>query len=78
MTTIFTKCSTIKCTTKELYDFHMDTNNIKYITPLDTKVEIVDISIPLKKGSIIKIKATKFFILSNLFNMSLNHINLNR
>jgi ligand-binding SRPBCC domain-containing protein len=40
----------------------MDTTNIKQITPPDTNVEILDISLPLHKGSVVKIKATKFFI----------------
>jgi len=60
--TTFSKSIYIETSLKALYDFHLDTNNIKKITPPDTKVEILEIDPPLKKGSIVKLRATKFFI----------------
>ncbi|WP_262363676.1 hypothetical protein [Aliarcobacter cryaerophilus] len=39
---IFEKITLIDCTAKDLFDFHLDTNNIKLITPKHTKVELLD------------------------------------
>ena len=38
----FEKTTLIDCSAKELFDFHLDTNNIKLITPKHTKVELKD------------------------------------
>ena len=38
----FEKTTLIDCSAKELFDFHLDTNNIKLITPKHTKVELLD------------------------------------
>lgn len=46
----------------DLFAFHLDTNNVVKITPPDTKVEILELEPPLKEGSRVVLKATKFFI----------------
>jgi ligand-binding SRPBCC domain-containing protein len=57
-----TKSSIIKCNQEDLYQFHMDSNNISNITPKDTKVELIDDDGQTYEGKIVKIKTTKFFI----------------
>jgi ligand-binding SRPBCC domain-containing protein len=52
----------INCTQEELFDFHLDSNNITKITPPDTKVELLSEDISSYEGKIVKIKTTKFFI----------------
>jgi ligand-binding SRPBCC domain-containing protein len=52
----------IECTREELFNFHLDSNNIKKITPADTKVELMDDDGKSYEGKIVKIKTTKFFI----------------
>ena len=37
----FIKSSYINCDIKSLFDFHLNTNNLKFITPNDTKVELL-------------------------------------
>lgn len=61
-TTIFEQCTTIRCDITELYAFHLDTNNIRSITPPDTTIEILEIDPPLQQGSTVKLRATKFLI----------------
>lgn len=43
--------SQLPCSTKTLFDFHADTNNLPLITPEDTKVEIIKLETPLKAGN---------------------------
>ncbi len=50
------------CSQKELFDFHLDTKNLKQITPKDTKVEILNENFTPKQGEILKLKTTKHFI----------------
>lgn len=52
----------INCTVEELFDFHLDTNNIKLITPKHTKVELIDDEGKTYEGKIIKLKTTRSFI----------------
>ncbi|MBS9782305.1 MAG: SRPBCC family protein [Arcobacter sp.] len=59
----YKKVSLIKnCSQKELFDFHLDTNNLKLITPKDTKVELLTKNFIAKEGAILKIKTVKHFI----------------
>lgn len=50
----------IHCNTKELFEFHADTNNLPLITPPDTKVDILEMQTPLKKGNRAKLKIRKW------------------
>ncbi len=58
----FTQTSLINCTLEELFDFHLDTNNIKLITPIHTKVELIDYEKATFEGKIIKLKTTRAFV----------------
>lgn len=58
----FTQTSLINCTLEELFDFHLDTNNIKLITPSHTKVELIDYEETTFEGKIIKLKTTRAFV----------------
>ena len=60
--TTFTKATLIDCTLEELFDFHLDTNNIKLITPTHTKVELIDYEDATYAGKIIKLKTTRALI----------------
>jgi len=40
-----TKTTFINCQLDELFDFHMNVNNIKKITPKNIKVELLDFDI---------------------------------
>ena len=61
----FIKSSYINCDTKSLFDFHLDTNNLTYITPPDTKVELLTKDFKPIESQILKIKSTKYFIPMN-------------
>jgi len=58
----FTQTSLINCTLEELFDFHLDTNNIKLITPSHTKVELIDYEEGTFEGKIIKLKTTRAWV----------------
>jgi len=58
----FTQTSFINCTLEELFDFHLDTNNIKLITPSHTKVELIDYEETTFEGKIIKLKTTRAWV----------------
>lgn len=58
----FEKSSLINCDIQKLFDFHLDMNNLKTITPLDTKVELVNKDFIPHEGGIAKIKTVKNFI----------------
>ncbi|MEA3352984.1 MAG: SRPBCC family protein [Campylobacterota bacterium] len=57
-----TKTSLINCTLEELFEFHLDSENITKITPKDTKVELLNEDTTTYEGKIVKIKTVKFFI----------------
>lgn len=56
------KTTYINCTLEELFNFHMDTTNIKKITPPNIKIEILDDDTKTYEGKVVNIKTTKFFI----------------
>ncbi len=58
----FTQTSLINCTLEDLFDFHLDTNNIKLITPSHTKVELIDYEETTFEGKIIKLKTTRAWV----------------
>lgn len=57
-----TQTTLINCTLEELFNFHLDTNNIKLITPKHTKVELVDYEEGTYEGKIVKLKTTRAFV----------------
>ena len=61
----FIKSSYINCDIKSLFDFHLDTNNLTFITPKDTKVELLTKDFKPQVGQILKIKSIKYFIPMN-------------
>lgn len=52
----------INCSAEALFDFHLDSNNIKKITPTDTKVELLSEDTKTYEGKIVSIKTSKYFI----------------
>lgn len=58
----FEKSTIINCDIEDLYEFHLDLNNLKRITSSDIKVELLSENIKPKLNSKIKIKVYKFFI----------------
>lgn len=58
----FEKISLIKCDIEDLFDFHLDVNNLKNITPKDTKVELLSKDFVPVEGKVLRIKTTKYFI----------------
>lgn len=59
---VFEKSTLIKCSQEELFDFHLDVNNLTKITPPDIDVELLTPSFTPKEGETMKIKSTKHFI----------------
>ena len=52
----------IKCTQEELFNFHLDSNNITKITPTNIKVELLSTDTKTYEGKVVSIKTTKLFI----------------
>ena len=52
----------INSTLEALFDFHLDTNNIKLITPNHTQVELIDYEEGTYEGKIIKLKTIRAMI----------------
>jgi ligand-binding SRPBCC domain-containing protein len=52
----------IDCTIEELFDFHLDSNNITKITPKNIKVDILNDDTYTYEGKILKLEITKFLI----------------
>ena len=58
----FEKTSFINCDIEKLFAFHLDMKNLKAITPLDTKVELLNKDFIPKEGAVLKIRTVKNFI----------------
>lgn len=58
----FEKISFVNCTIDELFEFHLNMNNLKAITPLDTSVELINKDFIPHEGGVIKIRTVKHFI----------------
>jgi ligand-binding SRPBCC domain-containing protein len=58
----YEKTSLIACNIEELFAFHLDLNNLKAITPKDTKVTLIGELFTPKEGDILKLKTVKNFI----------------
>ncbi|TKI69435.1 SRPBCC family protein [Sulfurimonas crateris] len=59
---IFEKSSRMECDIEALFDFHLDLNNLKTITPKDTKVTLLEEMFTPKKGDILRLRSAKGFI----------------
>jgi ligand-binding SRPBCC domain-containing protein len=57
-----TKTTLINCNLDDLFNFHLDSNNITKITPENIKVELLNEDTKAYEGKIVKIKTTKMFI----------------
>lgn len=58
----FEKISFLNCDIDELFEFHLNMNNLKAITPLDTELELINKGFIPHEGGIVKIKTVKYFI----------------
>lgn len=58
----YIKASLIRCNIDELYDFHLNTENLVSITPSNMKVEILNQNFVPKQGEILKLRTIKNFI----------------
>lgn len=58
----FEKTSFISCDINELFEFHLNMNNLKAITPLDTEVELINKDFVPHEGGVVKIRTVKHFI----------------
>jgi len=58
----FEKTTFINCTIDELFEFHLNMNNLKAITPLDTDVELINKDFIPHEGGVVKIRTVKHFI----------------
>ena len=58
----FEKTSLISCSLEELFEFHLDSNNIEKITPNNIKVELISKNFVPEEGKVLKVKMTKFFL----------------
>lgn len=58
---IFEKSSFIKCSVKNLYDFHLNSSNLVKITPKDIKVTLLN-DFQATEGSLLRLKVVKNFI----------------
>jgi len=54
--------SIIACSIEELYDFHLDSNNISKITPPNIEVELLNDDGFTYEGKSVKLKTKRFFI----------------
>ena len=59
---IYEKTSLLDCKIEELFNFHTNMKNLKAITPLNTKVELVNKDFVPHEGGVLKIKTVKNFI----------------
>lgn len=58
----YEKVSVIQCSVDELFAFHLDLNNLKNITPKDTKVTLLNEMFTPKEGDILRLHTVKNFI----------------
>ncbi|NVJ52966.1 MAG: SRPBCC family protein [Campylobacteraceae bacterium] len=58
----YEKVSLINCEIKELFDFHLNMNNLKAITPDNIKITLLDENFTPKEGAVLKIKTVKNFL----------------
>lgn len=67
----FEKSVLINCPVKKVFEFHSDTNNLAKITPDFIKVKILEIDLPLRLNSLIKLSIIQFGILKSNWEIKL-------
>ena len=58
----YEKISILECDIDDMFNFHLDLNNLKAITPKDTQVTLIDEMFTPKEGDILRLKTVKNFI----------------
>jgi ligand-binding SRPBCC domain-containing protein len=58
----YEKVSLLECQVEDLFNFHLDTNNLKVISPQGIKVTLLNEDFVPKEGAILKLKTVKNFI----------------
>lgn len=58
----YIKSSYINCNVQDLFEFHLDTKNLKKITPPDIKVDFLTQNFTPAQSKILELKSTKYFI----------------
>ncbi len=58
----YEKTSFIDCTLEELFDFHLDVNNLKAITPDNIQITFLEENFTPKENGVLKIKTVKNFL----------------
>lgn len=56
---VFEMSTLIKCSADELFDFHLDSNNLLKIMPTNISVDLLTPIVNPKEGDILKLKSTK-------------------
>nr|WP_321268171.1 SRPBCC family protein [uncultured Sulfurimonas sp.] len=59
---IYEKKSLIECKVEDLFNFHLDTNNLKVISPKGVKVTLLNEGFIPKEGAVLRLKTVKNFI----------------
>lgn len=59
---IYEKKSLIECQVEDLFHFHIDTNNLKAISPTNIKVTLLNEGFVPKEGGVLKLRTVKNFI----------------
>jgi len=59
---IYEKTSLIECQVEDLFDFHLDTNNLKAISPKGIQVTLLNEGFTPKEGAVLKLRTVKNFI----------------
>lgn len=58
----YEKRSIINCSVQELFNFHMDSNNLKAITPPNMRVTLLNEEFEPKVGAVLRLKVVQNFI----------------
>lgn len=58
----FIKKSFINCSIEQLFDFHLNTQNLTQITPKDIKLNLLTHNFTPKQSAILEIISTKYFV----------------
>lgn len=58
----YEKISLIECSLEDLYNFHLNMNNLKAISPKEIKVRVLNEGFVPKEGAILRLKTIKNFI----------------
>lgn len=58
----YEKISYIRCDVEALFDFHLQSANLKHITPPDTKVILDNNNFEAHEGAVLKLTSIKYFV----------------